>query len=409
MADVKEMTVGLLFFGALVALGALTIMLSNFNPFQKTCLYEVYCDMANELKPQDNVLIMGTRQGKVEKVEFFERPVWCTKQACDLWVKVTLRMNIPLRLKTDYTIRIRNANLLGGKVMDIRLGRSGEDLDVAHTRLVGFAERDPVAAISEFVERNKGYVESILAHLDSTVTDVSEWADKISRGEGILGRIVTSEPLAREFESIVSRTDRLLGDALRDDNVLALLLRDPDTRAKIQRITTDLTRITGNVASGEGSLGLLVNDPELYRRVTALAEHAESISRRLDAGEGLAGRLLTETSAPLYEDVRATAANLNRFSQGLVEGRGLLHDLVYDEALSRDLRQVFTGARDIASDLAAVARNLKEGKGALGMLLNDPKTAEKLKKIVSHILDGLEDAREAAPVRSLGSFLFGAY
>ena len=110
MADVKTMTVGLLFFGALVALGALTIMLSNFNPFQKTYVYEVYCDMANELKPQDNVLIMGTRQGKVERVEFFEKPLWCTEGTCDLWVKVTIRMKIPLRLKEDYSVTIRNAN-----------------------------------------------------------------------------------------------------------------------------------------------------------------------------------------------------------------------------------------------------------------------------------------------------------
>ena len=62
MVNVKEITVGLLFFGALVALGVLTIMLSDFDLFEKVHYYDVYFDQANELKVQDNVLIMGTRQ-----------------------------------------------------------------------------------------------------------------------------------------------------------------------------------------------------------------------------------------------------------------------------------------------------------------------------------------------------------
>ncbi|MFH2002687.1 MAG: hypothetical protein ABIK28_23655, partial [Planctomycetota bacterium] len=64
MTSVKEFSVGLLFFGALIALGLLTIWLQDFSFFEESHEYKVWFDHANEIKVKDNVLIMGKRQGR---------------------------------------------------------------------------------------------------------------------------------------------------------------------------------------------------------------------------------------------------------------------------------------------------------------------------------------------------------
>ncbi len=408
MVNAKEITVGLLFFGTLIALGMLTVMLSDIKLFGKTYVYEIYFDDANELKLQDNVLIMGTRQGKVVDVQFFTDPIWSDVNHCDLWVKATIRMDIPLTLKKDYRITIRNSNLLGGKLMDIRLGRSRLPQDTDGVRLIGLAVRDPIEAISTFFERNKAYVRSILAHLDQTITDVSVWTEKISKGEGLVGRLIFSDSMAEDFENTVAGVDRLIADALRDDNVLDLLLRDPEVRTKLQKLASDLALISGNIAEGKGSLGKFINSPVVHDRVAAVAENVERITKRLDEGEGLVGKLLAPESEMIYRDLLQITGNIGDFVTEMVEGDGVVHALVYDGEIAGHLKLTFKRIDEITENIGAVVKNVREGKGPLGMLLYDEEVVDKLKSIVDHMLDGLEDAREASPVRSLGSFLFGA-
>ena len=43
-----------------------------------------------------------------------------------------------------------------------------------------------------------------------------------------------------------------------------------------------------------------------------------------------------------------------------------------------------------------------------GLILRNEELAAKITKIADHLLGSLEDAREAAPLSSLGTFLFGA-
>jgi phospholipid/cholesterol/gamma-HCH transport system substrate-binding protein len=407
MVNVKEITVGLLFFGALVALGVLTIMLSDFDLFEKAYYSDIYFDQANELKVQDNVLIMGTRQGKVVDVEFFEEPIWSEEHVTELWVKATVRMDIPLKLKTDYSIAIRNANLLGGKVMDIRLGRSRNPLP-PEARIVGLAVRDPVEAISEFFERNKGYVESILANVDQTVRDITGWAGQISDGKGLIGRLIYSDTLANDVETFAGGLEQFMADLNREDNTVALFTKDPDTRERVRQGVEDLAGIINDVAEGRGTLGKFVTDPTLHDNLVAISEEVKPITQRANAGEGFIGKLLGEESDALYGDVSATVANLKTYSEAMTSGDGVLAAIAFDGELTAKVKSTVTEISEVAAKVNQVVTGIQEGKGALGVLLSDEEIATKLRRIVDHMLDGLEDAREAAPLRSLGSFLFGA-
>ena len=146
----------------------------------------------------------------------------------------------------------------------------------------------------------------------------------------------------------------------------------------------------------------------VHDRVAAVAENVERITKRLDEGEGLVGKLLAPESEMIYRDLLQITGNIGDFVTEIVEGDGVVHALVYDGEIAGHLKLTFKRIDEITENIGAVVKNVREGKGPLGMLLYDEEVVDKLKSIVDHMLDGLEDAREASPVRSLGSFLFGA-
>jgi phospholipid/cholesterol/gamma-HCH transport system substrate-binding protein len=405
MVQAKEMTVGILFFSALVAMGFLTILLSDIALFHPTYEYDVFIDEANDIRIKDQVLIMGTQQGKVTNIEFFPEPVpepvLKEDLPIDLWVKLTISMKIPLTLKEDYSIRIRNATLLGGKVVAIRLGKSKKALDPLPDHLVGMAVRDPVEAISEFVETNKVAVRNTVENIDQFIANLTLWSDHVNQGKGLLGELIFNQDIADGIASLVSGAEAFIVNLNSDENTLSLLTRDPVARERFEDILVNLKNISSDIAEGTGTVGKLIKDPHAHDKLVAVLDDMEAISDKLEKGEGLAGKLLSEASDKTYDDVAKIAENLRLISDGLVEGEGLLASLIFDRSLKVMVHETMARIDNMIKDV-------EEGKGPLGVILRNEDLSAKIIKIADHLLGSLEDAREAAPLSSLGTFLFGA-
>lgn len=401
MTTMKEIYVGLLFFGGLLALGALTILLQDFSIFEESYKYTVWCDHANELKVKDNVLIMGKRQGKVTSVKFLEEPLWNDDLKIELWVTVDITMEKPLTLKDDYAIRIRNANLLGGKVMDINLGKSLQPINALGVRLVGKAVADPIEAIKDFIETNKGHLKHTLENVDHLVSNVTLWSQKVTRGEGPLGHLIYSEPLANNIESVVAKTEAIISDIKEGKGTAGLFLMDPAMREKVERIVTNIALVSDQIAAGEGTLGKLAMDQSLYDQALGVVDDIKTVSGNLKDGKGAIGKLLSEESTKTYEDFSKTIENARKISDAITTGDGVLSALLYDNELTAKISKV-------VSDIEIMVQDVKDGKGPLGMILRSEDVALKLDQLLDSVLGSIEDARESAPLISMGSFLFGA-
>ncbi|MBU0754319.1 MAG: MCE family protein [Planctomycetes bacterium] len=408
MTSMKEVAVGLLFFSALIALGLLTIWLSDIPIFEETYQYEIYFDQANELRVKDDVLIMGKRQGKVVRVDYHDEPLWSDRNKCELWVSVQISMDVPLTLKEDYKIRIRNANLLGGKVMDIRLGKSRTPINPYKVMLVGLAVPDPIEAISDFVETNKGYVNHTLENIDHVMTNVSLWSEKVTRGEGTLGRLIHSESMANNMESFMADAQRFMSQLRDSEGVLGLILNDKDTRVKVKQIVDDVAEVAQSVAAGRGTVGKLLTEDTLHDEILSVVQRLDRLSAGLESGEGLAGKLFVEESEKVFEDFAKILANGRDITNEIRSGQGMLNTLIYDQTISMQLRGAAEKLAKIADDIDIVVQDVKDGKGPLGMILRDEELAIKVDQLIDSILGSIEDARESAPLVSLGSFLFGA-
>ena len=84
------------------------------------------------------------------------------------------------------------------------------------------------------------------------------------------------------------------------------------------------------------------------------------------------------------------------------EGQGDLGLLVNE-------RQVYDKLSQIADDLSVASAALREGQGSLGKLLYTDELYDDLRRALELVIRSLEEYREAAPVTTFTSVLFGAF
>ena len=158
-----------------------------------------------------------------------------------------------------------------------------------------------------------------------------------------------------------------------------------------------------SVNAGEGTLGKLLKDETVYNNIAQISEDFSKIMSRLEGGEGSLGMLLASDDGQLYGDGKALMANLRLISQNLADGRGTLGQLMSGED---------TAFQDMEATLSAVrsiSESINEGEGTIGKLVRDAKLYDETTLLVEYVRAAVDDLREASPITSLGSVLFGAF
>lgn len=104
------------------------------------------------------------------------------------------------------------------------------------------------------------YDEVMEAQLAQIMEDTRAIVDRIRSGEGTVGGLIYDDKLIRNFE-------RLSGDMLEGDGLVAALINDQEMRDRAKSAVTNLDNILAKLETGEGSLGKLLTEDELYDRV----------------------------------------------------------------------------------------------------------------------------------------------
>jgi len=96
-------------------------------------------------------------------------------------------------------------------------------------------------------------------------------------------------------------------------------------------------------------------------------------------------------------------ANLRTISQNLADGNGTLGQLMSgDDMAFQDLEATLAAVRSISESIS-------EGEGTLGRLVRDAKLYDETALLVEDVRAAVDDLREASPITSFGSVLFGAF
>ncbi len=239
----QNVMVGLLFFGALFMIGFFTIV-SERGPFTaRGKQIVVFFENAEGIKLGSKVTVIGVPGGYVEEISIvpvdkYERVVEPdSRDQVGQRVAVTLDLKQELVFYENYSIDIKNASLLGGKVISIypgsavalseeeenikeqqaprnkpisvfyaSVGRFSDSalqqylqarLEGDFVELQGQSSGDPIAGLSELISENRQNVRE-------TLQNVRDITDKISKGKGTLGLLVNDDELHRNASTLLS-------------------------------------------------------------------------------------------------------------------------------------------------------------------------------------------------------------
>jgi len=185
------------------------------------------------------------------------------------------------------------------------------------------------------------------------------------------------------------------------ENVTILGSKPVDMIEELAEAVDGLQRMIEAVERGEGTLGKLLNDDSMYTNMEGLTEDLKAIVGRVADGEGTVGKLLSDDA--VYNDASALMANLRMVSDRVAQGEGTFGKLMSeDEELYQNMDATMVAVR-------AIAESINSGEGTLGMLVRDAKLYNETTLLVEDVRAAVDDLREASPVTSFGSVLFGAF
>jgi len=196
MTRLNEFIVGVVFFFAMAVLGYFTIIKGSFFDSKKYYNISVIFENVEGLSVGDHVMVNGVLSGNVRSIRLLE----------DGSVKVVLKMYERFTIYENYKIVMKNLTALGGRRISIYPGKEVENgimyrEIVSRTNLSGSSLGDPFALLAEVIEENRD-------ELQSSIRNLSEFAEKINKGKGTIAKLVNEDTVHND-------TDKLLND-LRD-------------------------------------------------------------------------------------------------------------------------------------------------------------------------------------------------
>ncbi len=394
---------GIVFFGALIGLGIVTIVLSDFAVGVERHDLVFYSEDVGYLRAGDPVMLHGMASGKITSIERLDEEL-TVKRPHDVGgespgdalclVKVNARLDVDpfLHLKEDYHIVIQDLGVLGGKMVRIEVGK--EDVFVPRDQLLfGDAPPSALQAMGQVIEENRAAVRD-------TIQDIQEFAEKANAGEGTLGLLMNDGGTRERIDGIIEDLGSI-GDSLTEgDGTLAKLLNDSGPFDDLKAAAADVRGFTDDIRRGEGTVGKFLQDDSVYQEVEQLVADAREGLAPVWDGQGTLGKLITDDE--LYAKAESFMDDLLEIAEKVSNGEGTIARLLNDPQLYDDVTAFVADAR-------ALSHDLREGEGLVAALINDEKLLDDFRSILNQVLGAIEDARETTPVTSLGSFLFGTF
>lgn len=344
MAMSREVRVGLFLVVAFLILIALFEVLGKETIFARMVEYRTSFKSIPGLRLGDPVRLAGVDVGSVRDI-----------RVIGARVEVLFRVKPGTPVKTDSIATIKLTSLLGTNFVDLTFGSPAAQ-PAPPGSLLQSAEPPDMNTLLARLNDAAGDIQTLAKQLNEgmgksfePITSAFQSLDRISKqiekGQGTLGKLISSDDLYREVKEIATNMNKLSQQLARGEGTLGKLASDDGLYNDLRSLTSDLkvasqglSRIARDVESGKGTLGKLVKDEGLYneaKNTLAQARDAlgglQTVSRRISEGKGTLGRLLNDDA--LYVDMRGAVGSLNNIMKRVERGEGTLGKLLTDDSL----------------------------------------------------------------------------
>ncbi len=210
--------------------------------------------------------------------------------------------------------------------------------------------------------------------------------------------VVNASMLGGKYLKIYEGPD---GAEVLGDNVTILGSPPVDVIEELSKAVRGIQDMIDSVNQGQGTLGKLLNDDTIYNNLVSVSENLKLLGNRLERGEGSVGKFFKDDQ--VYEDVRRVSSNLREISDRLVSGEGTLGKLVSSDS------DVYDDVDATMKSIRSIVEHVNAGEGTLGKLVRDQNLYDQTTLLVEDMRAAIDDLREASPITSFSSVVFGAF
>jgi phospholipid/cholesterol/gamma-HCH transport system substrate-binding protein len=323
----SEMWVGVFVVAGILLLVMMTLKIEKFKIGKEAGnLYSIYFDSALGLAKNSPVRVAGVQVGNVEKIALENEKA-----------KVVFHLPLQVTLYQDAKAYLKSEGFLGEKFVEITPGTPGTSklqpnavvaqgappADVEQFLSNMSAIRDDVKEVIkpmgdllkavdpkkvegmvDHLEKFSGQLPGIASDSKETIqkakeafSRIEEIGDKVNRGEGTLGKLISDDSIYQEAKKTVE-TARVAMD-------------------QVKGPVETLKSVSEKIERGEGTLGKLVNDETLYQDAKETVQSIKGIAAKVERGEGTIGKLVNDDS--LMKETEKTLKKIQKSAEGLQE------------------------------------------------------------------------------------------
>lgn len=284
----KEVKIGI--FTVIVLAGAyfgLNYLKSKRLFSNDNIIYAVF-NQADGLEVGAPVIIKGFKIGTVEKINFDIRSE-------QLLVKLLVNGEYPLPINSE--AKIASTSLLGGKVLEVKLGN-----DVVQTLGNGDTIRTSTERnIMDVAGEEYGKLKEMASDIVTKLSQALDGMNKVlsdDNARALSATLANLSSISGNINEAVSSPTKGLKTTMENISVLSASLREA---------APDLQRGLHNIALLSDTLS--VKGPVLISNAAASLDNLNQVIAKVNRGEGSAGKLINDEA--LYKNLNEAVANMS--------------------------------------------------------------------------------------------------
>ena len=281
-----------------------------------------------ELKEGDEIRMAGVRIGEVKSTRLANRRA-----------EAILRIDPDVTIKSDATASIVSAGLIGTNYIGIDLGSNdAPDLvPLAKTRF----PRSFLARILPFLQSEHAPLAEIrtktAADLNTIMTQIGALGEKLESSLGSLGTAFAGDG---KNPGLIQKLDGLVTD--NREKLTATMTNFQQITDKINKGEGTLGRLISDPKLHDELVATLTEIKAGAADAKTFLANAQSIVDQVKAGKGTLGTLVFDQKAG--DDLKASIASLRAVSDKISRGEGTLGKLLNDDAIYRDAQSIMKKA-----------------------------------------------------------------
>ena len=235
-----------------------------------------------------DVEILGTQVGTVRRIVISPNQQMYAEAEIDEQARPFIRRDSRALIRRRYGIA-------GAAFLDISRG-TGSELDWNYAVIGAVTERDPAENIGALIDQAREKVFPILDDLGRSAKTLADVTERMQKGEGDVGRLLTDDTMVRNIEAIVTKAGVVVSDLAQLASELQLAGRNVETLS--QSISAPDNGVPRLLQRADASLATL---QQSMRDLALATQRAPQIVHNVELGSRDLPSLLTQAQQTAHE------------------------------------------------------------------------------------------------------------